>query len=344
MSYSLSQSALHSILFGDEEVVRLFSAEADLATCVTFEVALAAMQAQAGLVPSAAAKAIAKALADYAPRPDKFAAAMARDGVAVPSLVAELRKLVLQQHAMHLHLGATSQDVIDTSLMLRAAAAVVKIENSLAQGATALKALDRKFGKEKLMGHTRMQQALDIRAADKLAVWQSGISTAQSSLRALRFPLQLGGPVGVINDQKLKRALASALGLDHLDHCWQAERSPIVAIGNACAHVTGACGKIGQDIALMAQNEMGEIKLSGGGTSSAMAHKQNPVKAEVLVSLARFNATQISALNHAMVHEQERSGAAWTLEWMILPQMIVAAATAARIAVELFGSVVSIGK
>ena len=76
------------------------------------------------------------------------------------------------------------------------------------------------------------------------------------------------------------------------------------------------------------QNEIGEIELSGAGSSSAMAHKQNPVLAEVLVTLARFNAVQVSGLHLALIHEQERSGAAWTLEWMILPQMLNATGTA----------------
>ena len=81
--------------------------------------------------------------------------------------------------------------------------------------------------------------------------------------------------------------------------------------------------------------EIGEIELSGAGGSSAMAHKQNPVLAEVLVTLARFNAVQVSGLHQALVHEQERSGAAWTLEWMILPQMLNATGTMRSIQVSM---------
>lgn len=95
--------------------------------------------------------------------------------------------------------------------------------------------------------------------------------------------------------------------------------------------ITGSLGKFGQDIALMAQTAT-EIALSGGGSSSAMAHKQNPVAAETLVALARFNATQLSAVHQAIVHEQERSGTAWTLEWLVLPQMVMATAASLRLA------------
>src|SRR5690606_41657811 len=94
--------------------------------------------------------------------------------------------------------------------------------------------------------------------------------------------------------------------------------------------ITGNLGKFGQDVALMAQSEMGEIELATGGSSSAMPHKKNPVPAEVLVTLARFNATLLAGMHQSIVHENERSGAAWTLEWMILPQMVVATAAALR--------------
>ena len=86
-----------------------------------------------------------------------------------------------------------------------------------------------------------------------------------------------------------------------------------------------------------------EIELKGGGGSSAMPHKQNPVAAETLVTLARFNATQLSGMHQALVHEQERSGSAWTLEWLILPQMAIAAAGALRLANTLVEQIETIG-
>jgi 3-carboxy-cis,cis-muconate cycloisomerase len=88
--------------------------------------------------------------------------------------------------------------------------------------------------------------------------------------------------------------------------------------------VSGSLGKIGQDLALMAQNEVAELSLENGGRSSAMPHKRNPIHAEILVTLARFNAGQNALIHQAMVHEGERSGAAWTLEWLVLPQMMAA--------------------
>ena len=112
-----------------------------------------------------------------------------------------------------------------------------------------------------------------------------------------------------------------------------------MAFGGLLALISGSLGKIGADVALLAQSEVRAIRLSGGGGSSAMAHKSNPVRAEVLVSLARFNAGLSGTLQQAMVHENERSGAAWTLEWLVLPQMLVTAGASLRLAGELLGQV-----
>src|SRR5690606_36016393 len=114
-------------------------------------------------------------------------------------------------------------------------------------------------------------------------------------------------------------------------------RDGVAGLASWLSLVTGSLGKMGQDIALMAQSEVGEIRLASGGGSSAMPHKVNPVGAETLVALARFNATLVSGMHHAMVHENERSGAAWTLEWLILPQTTVATAASLRCAVALLG-------
>ena len=137
--------------------------------------------------------------------------------------------------------------------------------------------------------------------------------------------------------------MAEKLGLRDPGFCWHTERIGIVDYAQWLAFVTGSLGKMGQDIVLMAQNAMGEFQFDSGGGSSAMAHKQNPVKAEALVTLARFNATLAGGMQHAMVHEQERSGAAWTFEWMMIPQLCVATGASLRNASELLESATAIG-
>ena len=93
----------------------------------------------------------------------------------------------------------------------------------------------------------------------------------------------------------------------------------------------------------MAQQGLDEIALSGGGGSSAMAHKQNPILAELLITLGQFNAVQIGGMHQAMIHEQERSGSAWSLEWMILPQMAQAAGRSLSAAIEVCSKIERMG-
>jgi 3-carboxy-cis,cis-muconate cycloisomerase len=120
-------------------------------------------------------------------------------------------------------------------------------------------------------------------------------------------------------------------------------RENLADYANWLSLVTGSLGKMGQDIALMAQQGIDEIALSGGGGSSAMPHKQNPVLAETLVTQARFNATQLPAMHHALVHEQERSGSAWPLELMVLPAMVTTTGTALTHAHNLISQITRVG-
>ena len=108
-----------------------------------------------------------------------------------------------------------------------------------------------------------------------------------------------------------------------------------MALGNLLALFSGSLGKLGADVALLAQSEVGALRLEGAGGSSAMAHKANPVNAEILVALARYNAGLSGTLAQAMVHEYERSGAAWTLEWLTLPPMLVTTGASLRLGVKL---------
>ena len=160
--------------------------------------------------------------------------------------------------------------------------------------------------------------------------------------------MQFGGAAGnlhVLGDRgpKVAEALARELGLGLPEGQWQSQRDRIGEFAAWISLTAGSLGKFGQDIALMAQNEIAEVALGSGGGSSAMPMKQNPVKAEVLVALARFEATLLAGIHQSLVHEQERSGAAWTLEWMLLPQMCMGLGAALRSALDLVGSIERIG-
>ena len=320
-------------LVGDEEVGALFSNEAELAAMLQAEAALAEAEAKAGLIGNDAARKIAEACRSFQADWTKLAGGLGRDGVIVPEFVRQLRAALGEPHAKAVHLGATSQDIIDTALVLRLKSAVDILGRRLHELVGALHSLKDRDGSVPLMAHTRMQQALPFTASDKIDTWIQPLGRHRDALQSLASSLlvvQLGGPVGTRGELKghgdaVAEGMAASLGLGTAPS-WHSQRDRIGEFAAFLSLLSGTLGKIGQDIALMAQNELGEVRLASGGGSSAMPHKSNPVPAEVLVTLARFNAGLLGTLHQALVHENERSGAAWTLEWMILPQMVTATA------------------
>jgi 3-carboxy-cis,cis-muconate cycloisomerase len=337
MTISALDSPILSALLGDDEVAGYFSVEADIRAMLAFESALARALGSAGLIPNAAAARIAAVCDEFSPDVASLAGGAARDGVVAPALVRLLRAEVGAPHDAYVHRGATSQDVVDTSLVLRLKPVLALFEARLAALTASLRELATRQGATRLMGRTRMQRALPIHAADKLRGWREPLErhiTRLAELRPRLLVVQFGGPVGVRGDLEGNGAavvveLARLLRLG-AGPCWHVERDALAEFAAWTSLVAGSLGKIGADVAIMAQNEIGEVKLADGGGSSAMPHKSNPVRAETLVALARFNAALLGAHHQALVHENERSGAAWTLEWLVLPQMVVAAAAALR--------------
>ncbi|HET8727482.1 MAG TPA: 3-carboxy-cis,cis-muconate cycloisomerase [Alphaproteobacteria bacterium] len=324
-------------LVGDEEIAAFFSDAADLKAMLAFEVALAAAEAEAGLIPAEAAAAIEEGCRRFEPDWPGLAAGMAKDGVVGPAFVAALRRAVGEPHGRWVHHGATSQDVVDSSLVLRLKSVVAVLDGRIAFLIAALEDLQGTQGTVPLMAHTRMQRALPFTAADKVATWLRPLRRHRERLSEIGprvLVLQLGGAVGTLDAMAGKGEMVAAsaagrLGLGSVPS-WHTARDGIVELASWLALVAGSLGKIGQDVALMGQNEVGSVRIAGGGGSSAMPHKSNPVAAEILVSLARFAAGLSATLASSLVHENERSGAAWTLEWMVLPQLAVATGAALR--------------
>ncbi|NMA99405.1 MAG: 3-carboxy-cis,cis-muconate cycloisomerase [Phyllobacteriaceae bacterium] len=337
---------LLSALAGDDETEALLTDAAQVKAMLAVEAALARASADVGWIVSAAADAVSDAVSRFEPDWAGLKEGMARDGVVIPALVRQLRALVAEEHRAALHKGATSQDIIDTALMLQLVPIIDLFENRIGDLCARLDHLAREWTDNPLMAHTRMQVALPTTWNAKLASWSDPLRRHLTTLTGMRRRLlvvQLGGPVGDRasfdgHGDAIAAHMARQLDLG-IATPWQTGRDPIVEFASLLALISGTLGKMGADIALLAQNEVAAIKLEGGGGSSAMAHKANPVRAEVLVALARANAGLAGTMQQAMVHEYERSGAAWTLEWLTLPQMLINTGASLRLGMELLGQI-----
>lgn len=338
-------------LFADAEVAALWSPEAQLQGMRSFEAAWSRALGRAGLVSEADAEAAARVIETMTFDLADLRVGAGHDGVVVPHLVAQMKAAAGAAKAA-VHKGATSQDVIDTATALAVRDTIAVLDARLGGLDAALADLTARFGASPLMGRTRMQAATMMTVADRIAPWRLPLSDHRSRLAEMAprvVRVQIGGASGdraALGDKAdgIAADVAGALGLGNPARAWHAMRDGVAEFASALSLISGTLGKIGQDVALMAQQGISEIALSGGGASSAMPHKQNPVSAELLVTLARFNAVQISAMHQALVHEQERSGAAWALEWMVLPQMAETTGRALAVALQIAAQVVRIGE
>jgi 3-carboxy-cis,cis-muconate cycloisomerase len=343
MAASLFSSALFGPLVSDTEIAALFDDSERLRRMLQVEAALAKVEGRLGVIPAEAGIRIAAAAASLHPDPAALAERTARDGVAVPALVAALRLAVAKADRSYVHWGATSQDVVDTAFVLTVKDALVHLERRLVDLVRALGRMADRHRRTIMPGRTRFQPAVPISFGAKVAGWMAPILRDLDRLAELDprlCVLSFGGAAGTLSALgeragSVEAALAAELGLGLPAAPWHAARDCMAELGAWLALVSGTLGKVGQDLVLLSQFEIAEIKLGESGGSSTMAHKQNPVGPELLVALARFNADRVGSLFNAMIHANERDGAAWTLEWLTLPEMAVATGAATRIATEI---------
>jgi 3-carboxy-cis,cis-muconate cycloisomerase len=345
---SLLGNGLFGALFCDPDTALAFSAPVMLDHMIAVEAAWIRALIETGSVETDDGDVALHAVTTFDVW--SFQAASDKDGLPVPSLVAHLRQGLPPGPASVIHAGLTSQDVIDTALVLTLLDVLDTLDGRLRGLSDVLERLERDHGSSPLMARTRMQAALPATVSLRVCTWRWLVRSLQDRLPEVRFRIaqvQVGGAIGLrdltggVGSPAAER-LAHALGL-RLGPVWHTERTSMVELGHWFTLVTGALGKIGQDVALMAQQGVDEITLVGGGGSSAMPHKANPILAETLVAIARHVAGQQGTLAQAMIHEQERSGSAWALEWLTLPAMAEATGAALHHAGTLCAAIQRIG-
>lgn len=347
-----SPSGLHAQVLGEPAAAAAFTDVARVQAMLDVEVALAEVEAELGLVPSSAVAPIRNAA--RAERYDLSALAddaVAAGNLAIP-LVRQLTSLVAEDNpdaARHVHIGATSQDVIDTALVLQLRTAVNVVLAHLHSAADAAATLARQHVSTPMAGRTWLQQASPTTFGLKAAGWLDVVARARVRVATTldhALVVQFGGASGTLaalghNGPAVADALARRLKLAVPEMPWHTQRDRLADLASALGVTCGSLGKIGRDLALLAQTEVGEVfeaTAPGRGGSSSMPHKRNPVSAAVAIGAAVRAPGLVATMLAAMAQEHERGVGGWQAEWETLPDLVVITAGAARAIAEALAS------
>lgn len=339
-----ADSALYRGLFGDEETAAFFTDSAEIRAMLLVEGALARVQGRIGVIPETAAAFIDRSSREVLIDPAALAGETAVNAVPVPALVAAFRKeMAAPDYAQYLHWGATSQDIIDTGVALRLRRVVEVWERRLDTLIAALGWLAAEHAALPMAARTYGQVATPTSFGAVVAGWGQPLLRHRNRLMPVARDLavvSLGGAAGTLSAMgpegpAVRAGLAEALGLTDPGGSWHSERDRIDAFAGWMAGLAASLGKMGEDLTLMAQSGIGEIRIAGAGGSSTMPQKQNPVGPSVLVALARQVVALAGAMQGAGIHRQQRDGAAWFVEWLTLPQLCISTGRMLALAVEL---------
>jgi 3-carboxy-cis,cis-muconate cycloisomerase len=310
------------------------------------EAALARALARAGLADAGAGAAVTAAA-----RADRFDVAeigrqAALTGNPVPALVRALSDSLPAGAREAVHRGATSQDIIDTALMLLARRAIEVIDADLAAAAEQAAELAQEHADTVMAGRTLLQQAVPVTFGLVAAGWLTAIDAARhelSHVRTTRLAIQFGGAAGTLASLgaagiEVSGLLAEELGLPEPALPWHTDRLRILQLAGALAGVCVALGKIARDVTLLAQTEVAEVAEGGSpgqGGSSAMPHKRNPVISVVILGCTRQAPGLLASLATAAEHELQRAAGAWHAEWQPITALLRLTGSAASWSVPL---------
>lgn len=313
-----------------------FGPQSQLQSLLDVEVALATAEAEVGVIPSSCVSDIRNAaraeLFDVA----ALEAESALAGNVVIPLVRQLRERVSSQSAasaQYVHHGATSQDIIDTALVLQLRASTPMLLDQLARAMSSAAATVRAHTMTPMPGRTWLQQASPITFGLKAAGWLDLIGRVRERLGdALGRVLivQFGGASGTLASlgtagPQVLEAFAHRLSLSVPDMPWHTHRDRVADVAATLGLTCGALGKIGRDLVLLGQSEVGEVRETaapGMGTSSAMPHKQNPVHAVTAVAASIRAPGLVAVMLAAMPQEHERAAGGWQAEWTTMPELV----------------------
>ncbi|RMR58548.1 3-carboxy-cis,cis-muconate cycloisomerase [Pseudomonas syringae pv. actinidiae] len=330
-----ASNQLFDAYFMQPEMREIFSDEGRVQGMLDFEAALARAQARVGLIPPEVVADIELScdarLFDF----DALAMAIGSAGNSAIPLVKALGKQIAARSAeaeRYVHMGATSQDVMDSGLILQLRRAIVLLEHDLARLADAMAEQAQRHAGTPLAGRTWLQQATPVTLGMKIAGWLGAVTRHRQRLNEIKprlLCLQFGGASGslaALGDQafSVAEALAGELQLALPEQPWHTQRDRLVEFAGLLGLIAGSLGKLGRDVSLLMQTEVGEVfepSAPGKGGSSTMPHKRNPVGAAVMISTATRAPGLVATMFAAMPQEHERSLGLWHAEWETLPEL-----------------------
>lgn len=333
---------LGDAMFSTRQMSAIFSGESRAQRMLDFEAALARAEARVGVIPHEAAVAIgAKCRAELFDLTRLYEESAAAGTPAIP-LVKMLTDLVEEDARGFVHWGSTSQDVIDTGMILQVRDGLdLLIDDLMAVGAACVSLTEDHPAP--MAGRTLLQHALPITFGLKAARWLALVTRQVLRLRDLRgrvLVVQFGGAAGTLasleaHGVQVAELLAEELNLGVPDLPWHTERDRVAEVATSLGIVAGAMAKIAGDVVLLMQTEVGEASegaSAGRGTSSAMPQKRNPVLASGAIASARLAMGTVPVVLSAMMQEHERAAGGWQAEWLAIPELFrLAAAAAGRV-------------
>jgi 3-carboxy-cis,cis-muconate cycloisomerase len=334
MTVNPADSEIFGGLFGTEEMRRLFSDRHRLQCMLDVEAALARAEARLGIIPEAAAAAISSAASVDRLSVSALAESTRLVGYPVVALVKELGRAAGSEAARYVHWGATTQDIIDTGVVLQMRSGLDLVEHTLAEIGRALASQAEAHRGDLMAGRTHLQHALPVTFGYKCAVWLAPLIAHAERLAELRrraLVVQFGGAVGTLaslgdKGRAVTTELAVELGLGVPVAPWHVSRDTMAEAACFLGLVCGSLAKFATDIILLMQTEIGEAfepHQAGRGGSSTMPQKRNPVASEYVLAAARGVHALVPLMLGAMAQDHERATGPWQSEQLALPQIFV---------------------
>jgi 3-carboxy-cis,cis-muconate cycloisomerase len=339
VSVNPADSAVFGTLFGTDEMRGIFGDRALVQKMLDVEAALARAQARLGIIPDAAAQAIVAAASVDRIDLRALGESARHVGYPVVGLTKAMARAAGGDAARYVHWGATTQDIMDTALVLQIRDGLAVVERDLRALAQALAEKAAAHRATVMAGRTHLQHALPVTFGYKCAVWLAPLLDHLARLRELRrraLVAQFGGAVGTLaslgdKGRAVTEALAGELGLAAPLAPWHVSRERLVETAAFLGLVCGSLAKLATDVILLMQSEIGEVfepHATGRGGSSTMPQKRNPIASEYIIAAARGVHALLPLLFAAMAQDQERATGPWQSEQLALPQIFLLTAGA----------------